>query len=254
MNREQVNIHPLAVVDDQAIIGVGTVVQAFAVVEADVQVGSDCTIMSHAVVKNGTRMGDACTIFHGAVVGADPQDLKYAGESTFVKLGDRVVVREYCTLNRGTAANTDTIIGDDTLLMAYVHVAHDCIIGHHCILANAVTLAGHVEIGHYVTIGGMSAVQQFVKIGDHVYLGGACKVRKDVPPFIKAAREPLKYIGVNKIGLQRRGFTDERIDNIRKFYENLDEDFEYNGLTQESQMDKEHIEAFAKKSKFGIVR
>ena len=152
------------------------------------------------------------------MVGAIPQDLKYKGEKSTLVIEDNVTVRECCTLNRGTEASMTTRIGKGTLLMAYVHVAHDSYVGSNCILANNVNLAGHIEIGNQVIIGGMSAVHQFVKIGDHVMIGGGSLVRKDVPPFVKAAREPLSYVGVNSIGLRRRGYTNEQINHIQDIY------------------------------------
>jgi UDP-N-acetylglucosamine acyltransferase len=212
------SIHPMAVVHPEAKIGKNVVIEPFAVVAADVIVGEGSRIGAHAVIGDGVRMGKNCQIFNGASVGSIPQDLKFAGEYSTLELGDEVVVREFCTLNRGTAAAGSTKIGKKTLLMAYVHVAHDCFIGENCVLANNVTLGGHVEIGDFVVLGGLVAVHQFAKIGSHVMVGGTGKVRKDIPPFILADREPLCYMGVNARGLARRGFSQDQIHRIEEAY------------------------------------
>jgi UDP-N-acetylglucosamine acyltransferase len=170
---------------------------------------------------NGTTIGKDCVIFPGAVLGGDPQDLKYKGENTRLIVEDQVVIREYCTINRGTAASGQTHIKSSALIMAYTHVAHDCIVGHHAVIANGVNLAGHVVIEDYAIIGGMSAIQQFVTVGESAFIGGGTLVRKDVPPFVKAAREPLAFVGVNSIGLRRRGFKEERIRAIKEIYRYL---------------------------------
>jgi UDP-N-acetylglucosamine acyltransferase len=210
--------HSLAAVDTRAQIGKNVVIEPFAVVEGDVVIGDNCWIGSGAVIKNGTRLGNNCQIYHGAVLGADPQDLKYKGEYTLLEVGDHTIVREYATLNRGTGENGLTKVGAHCLLMAYVHVAHDCIVADRCILANNVTLAGHIEVGEHAVIGGMSAVHQFVKIGQHTMISGGSLVHKDVPPYIRAANEPMSYIGINSIGLGRRGFTTEQITTIQDIY------------------------------------
>jgi UDP-N-acetylglucosamine acyltransferase len=208
----------LTFVHPNAKIGKNVQIEPFAYISGDVEIGDNTWIGPHATVMDGTRIGNNCRIFPGAVVGAIPQDLKYKGEASTLIIEDNVTVRECCTLNRGTEASMTTKIGKNTLLMAYVHVAHDCFIGSNCILANNVNLAGHIEIGNHVIIGGISAVHQFVKIGDHAMIGGGSLVRKDVPPYVKAAREPLSYAGVNSIGLRRRGFTDEQINHIQDIY------------------------------------
>jgi UDP-N-acetylglucosamine acyltransferase len=206
------HIHPTAK------LGNYVVVEPFAYIGPHVEIGDHCWIGPHATIMEGATLGKNCQVFPGAVVGAIPQDLKYKGENSTLVVEDDVTIRECCTLNRGTEASMTTRIGKGTLLMAYVHVAHDCFIGENCILANSVNLAGHIEIGNHVIIGGVSAVHQFVKIGDHAMIGGGSLVRKDVPPYVKAAREPLSYAGVNSIGLKRRGFTDETIEQIQEIY------------------------------------
>ncbi len=199
-------------------IGRNVTVGPFTTIEEDVVIGDGCTIGSNVNILNGTRMGSNCKVFPGAVVGATPQDLKFEGESSTLEIGNNVTIREYCTINRGTKANYKTAIGDNCLLMAYVHVAHDCVMGNNCILANNVNLAGHIEVGNFVVLGGLVAVHQFVKVGDHAMVGGGSLVRKDVPPYVKAAREPLSFVGVNVTGLKRRGFTQEQIHGIQDIY------------------------------------
>ena len=213
--------HPLASIERRATIGENVIIEPFAHIEADVVIGDNCWIGSHSVIKNGTRLGENCNVFHGAVLGAVPQDLKFKGEPTTLEIGERTVIREYCTLNRGTTATGRTVVGSDNMLMAYVHVAHDCFIGNHCVIANSVNLAGHVEVGDWAIIGGATQVHQFSKIGGHVMISGGSLVQKDVPPFVKAARNPLSYAGVNTIGLERRGFSREQIVHIQEIYRML---------------------------------
>jgi UDP-N-acetylglucosamine acyltransferase len=169
----------------------------------------------------GARIGKNCRIFPGAVISAKPQDLKFNGEESLVKIGDNTTVREYVTINRGTRANNETTIGSNCLLMAYVHVAHDCVIGDNVILANACNLAGHIVIDNWAIVGGLSAIHQFVHIGSHAMISGGSMVVKDVPPFVKAGRYPLSFIGVNSIGLRRRGFSNERINEVQEIYRHL---------------------------------
>ena len=213
--------HPLASIERRAIIGENVIIEPFAHIEADVVIGDNCWIGSHSVIKNGTRLGNNSQVFHGAVLGAVPQDLKFGGEATMLEIGENNVIREYCTLNRGTSATGRTAIGSHNMLMANVHVAHDCNIGNRCVIANSVNLAGHVEVGDWAIIGGATQVHQFSKIGGHVMISGGSLVQKDVPPFVKAARNPLSYAGVNTIGLERRGFTREQITHIQEIYRML---------------------------------
>ena len=209
------NIHP------DAVIGKGVTISPFTMIGADVQIGDGTWIGPYVSIMDGVRIGKNCKVFPGAILGSVPQDLKYIGEESVLEIGDNVIIREYCTLNRGTIANYKTVIGNNCLLMAYVHVAHDCIVNENVILANNVNLAGHIEIGRYAVLGGLTAVHQFVKIGEHVMIGGGSLVRKDVPPFVRAGREPLSYTGVNSIGLKRRGFTSQQISTIHNIYRAL---------------------------------
>ncbi|PGH38130.1 MAG: acyl-[acyl-carrier-protein]--UDP-N-acetylglucosamine O-acyltransferase [Candidatus Nephrothrix sp. EaCA] len=214
-------IHPLALVHPDAKIGSRVEIEAFASVKGDVVIGDGSYIASHAVIWDGARLGKNVKIFPGASIAAVPQDLKFAGEKTETLIGDNTVIRECVTVSRGTADKMKTKIGSDCLLMAYVHIAHDCLIGNHCIFSNAVQLAGHVHIDDWAILGGTSAVHQFVKIGAHVMVAGGSLVRKDVPPYCKAGREPLSYVGVNTVGLQRRGFSPEKIGEIQEVYRTL---------------------------------
>lgn len=212
---------PLAYVNPQAKVAPNVVIEPFVTIDKNVVIEEGTWIGSNVTIMEGARIGKNCRIFPGSVIAAIPQDLKFAGEDTIVKIGDNVTIREFVTVNRGTRASYETVIGNDTLLMAYVHVAHDCVIGNHVILANASNLAGHITIDDWAIVGGMAAVHQFVHIGMHCMVSGGSLVRKDVPPYSKAAREPLSYVGVNSIGLRRRGFTSEQITNIQEIYRTI---------------------------------
>lgn len=211
----------LAHVHPAARIGENVVIEPFAVIHENVEIGDNCWIGSHAIIMDHAHIGSGTRIFPGAVISAIPQDLKYQGEPSQVIVGDNVTIREYATINRGTVDRHQTVIGDNTLIMAYAHVAHDTYIGRNCVIANSVNLAGHIHVGDWVVIGGMCAVQQFVKLGQHSFLTGGSLVRKDVPPFVKAAREPLSYVGVNSVGMRRRGFSQEDIHHIQDIYRYL---------------------------------
>lgn len=254
------NISKWSEVSEKASIGKGTVIESFAIIKEDVVIGENCWIGPHVTIMPGARIGDNCKIFPGAVICAEPQDLKFGGEYSTMEIGNNVIIREYCTLNRGTEASGKTVIKDNCLLMAYVHVAHDCFIEENAILVNNVNLAGHVSIGKYAILGGLTAVHQFVHIGDHVMVSGGSLVRKDVPPYIKVAREPLSYIGVNSIGLKRRGFEEDRVNRIQDIYrkifikdlslkEALDEVRELNG-----DVDAQNVIQFIEASDRGIVK
>lgn len=209
---------PLAYVHPQAKIADNVVIEPFVTIHKNVEIGEGTWIGSNVTIMEGARIGKNCRIFPGAVISAIPQDLKFDGEDTTVEIGDNTTIREFVTINRGTKANNKTVVGNNCLLMAYVHVAHDCVIGNNCILANAANLAGHINISDFAIIGGLSAVHQFVNIGQHVMISGGSLVRKDVPPFTKAARDPLSFVGINSIGLRRRGFSSEKINEIQEIY------------------------------------
>jgi len=254
-------ISPLAHIHPNAKLGKDVTVDPFAVVEGDVEIGDGTHIMSGAVIMKKVIIGKSCKIFPGAVIGAIPQDLKFNGEDTIVQIGDNTTIRECVTVNRGTKDKWKTVVGSNCLLMAYSHIAHDCILGDHVIIANSVQLAGHVEIGDHAIIGGMAAAIQFSKIGAHTYIAGGTEIIKDVPPYIKAGRSPLSYAGVNSVGLQRRGFTSEKINGISEIYRNI----YLRGLniTQATQIiekelpesdEKTEILEFIKASKRGILK
>jgi UDP-N-acetylglucosamine acyltransferase len=207
-----VNVHP------NARIGSNVIIESFATIQADVEIGEGTWIGPGAVIMDGARIGKNCKIFPGAVISGIPQDMKFQGEITTVEIGDNTTIREYVTVNRGTKARLKTTIGNSTLLMAYVHLGHDCQVGNYCILANSVGLAGEVEVGDWAIIGAMSGVHQFTRIGKHVMISGMSKVAKDVPHYVKAGRDPLSYAGINSIGLKRRSFTSEKIEEIKEYY------------------------------------
>lgn len=209
---------PLSYVHPQAKIANNVVIEPFVTIHKNVEIGEGTWIGSNVTIMEGARIGINCRIFPGAVISAIPQDLKFNNEETFVRIGDNVTIREFVTINRGTKASFETVIGDNSLIMACAHIAHDCNIGKHCIIANAALLAGHINIEDYAIVGGQSAVHQFCNIGPHVMISGGSLVRKDVPPFTKAAREPLSFVGINSIGLRRRGFSPEKIKEIQDIY------------------------------------
>lgn len=209
---------PLSYVHPQAKIADNVVIEPFVTISKNVEIGEGTWVGPNVTIMEHAKIGKNCKVFPGAVIAAIPQDLKYAGEETHVIIGDNTTIRECVTINRGTKYAYKTKVGNNCLLMAYVHIAHDCFVGDNCILANNATLAGHIELGNHVVLGGMCAVQQFVNIGDHAFVSGGSLVRKDIPPFTKAAREPLSYVGVNSIGLRRRGFSNEEIHHIQEIY------------------------------------
>ncbi|MEM6265398.1 MAG: acyl-ACP--UDP-N-acetylglucosamine O-acyltransferase [Bacteroidota bacterium] len=202
-------------------IGDGVHIEPSATLHGEITIGDNCWIGSNVTIYDGARIGNAVRIFPGAVISGIPQDLKFTGERTTLEIGDNTTIRECATLNRGTSYHGRTAIGKNCLIMAYVHVAHDCLIGDHVILANTVNMAGHVEVEDYAIIGGVSAIHQFVKIGAHVMVSGGSKIGKDVPPFIKVGREPLRYEGINSIGLRRRGFDAGIINQLQDIYRYL---------------------------------
>jgi UDP-N-acetylglucosamine acyltransferase len=211
-------IQPLAYIHPQAKIAENVVIDPFVTIHKDVVIGEGTWIGSSATIMNGARIGKNCRIFPGAVISAVPQDLKFGGEDSLVVIGDNTTIRECVTINRGTSDRKETRVGNNVLLMAYTHIAHDCVVGNNCILANGVQLAGHITVDDFAIIGGMTAVHQFVSVGAHVMISGGSLVRKDVPPYTKAGREPLSYVGINSVGLRRRGFSSEKINEIQDIY------------------------------------
>ena len=209
---------PLAYIHPEAKIARNVVIEPFVTISQNVVIEEGSWIGSNVTIMEGARIGKNVKIYPGAVVSAIPQDLKFGGEEKTMEIGDNTVIRECVTLNRGTEATNKTVIGKDCLIMAYTHVAHDCVVGDNCILVNAVQLAGHVNIQEWAIVGGAAAIHQFVNIGAHTMVSGGSLVRKDVPPYTKAGREPLSYAGINSIGLRRRGFSNEKIAEIQEIY------------------------------------
>ncbi|RFC53822.1 acyl-ACP--UDP-N-acetylglucosamine O-acyltransferase [Brumimicrobium aurantiacum] len=254
-------ISNLASVSSDAKIGDGVTIEAFTSIYEDVTIGDGCHIGPNVTIFPGTRIGENCKIYPGAVIGAVPQDLKFGGEYTTVEIGNNTTIRECVTIHRGTSDKLKTSVGDNCLLMGYVHVAHDCTLGNNVILANYVGLSGHVTIDDYAIIEGKAAAQQFVHIGAHSFIGGASLIRKDIPPFVRAAREPLSYAGVNSVGLRRRNFTDNDVKTIEDIYRILfvQNNNISNGLQSlESEMPDSELKStvvdFVKNSDKGIIR
>lgn len=254
-------ISNLALVSTDATLGDGVVVEAFSTIYEDVSIGARTKIHPNVTIYPGTRIGEDCEIFPGAVIGVIPQDLKFDGEYTTVEIGNNTIIRECVTIHRGTKDKLKTSIGNNCLLMTYVHVAHDCQIGNNVILASYTGISGHVIIDEFAILEGKVAVQQFVHIGKHAFIGGASLVRKDVPPFIKAAREPLTFAGVNSVGLRRRGYSDDVVRKIEDVYRilyvqnsNISKGIEaVKSSLEECELTKEII-GFIETSDKGIIR
>jgi UDP-N-acetylglucosamine acyltransferase len=252
---------PLAYVHPEAKVADNVVVEPFVSIDKDVIIGEGTRIGSSVTIMPGVRIGKNCRIFPGAVIGAEPQDLKFKGEYSTVEIGDNTTIREYVTINRGTSAKGKTVVGNNCLLMAYVHVAHDCVVGNNVILVNSTQLAGEVIIDDYAILGGMVAIHQFVHVGSHVMVSGGSLVRKDIPPFIKAGREPLSYVGINSIGLRRRNFSNEKIREVQEIYRyiyqkglNISQAVEVIEAEMPASTERDEILLFIKDSKRGIIR
>jgi len=212
------NIHPTAVVNSKAKLGDNVLIHAYAIIHDNVEVGNDCVIGPHAVLYEGTRIGNRVKIFQGASIANVPQDLSFRNEESLFIIEDDTTIREFVTCHRGTKSTGFSKVGKNCLLMAYTHIAHDCIVGNNCILANGVQLGGHVHVEDYAIIGGMTPVHQFCKVGSHSMTGGGFKIAQDLPPFILAAHHPLKFCGLNVVGLRRRGFSPKDIETLKKAY------------------------------------
>ena len=254
-------ISNLAFIHPDAIIGKDVTIEPFAYIAGNVIIGEGTWVGPNATIMDGARIGKRCRIFPSAVVSGIPQDLKFRGEESTAELGDNTTVREGVTVNRGTAAVGKTVVGNSCLLMAYAHIGHDCAIGNNCIIGNFSGLAGEVKVDDWAILSGGTLVHQFTHIGAHVMIGGGAKVRTDVPPFIKADRDPLSYMGLNSVGLTRRGFEKERIDEIHNIYrviyqngmnisqalDNIEKEFK-------PSPDRDYIMEFIRKSERGIIR
>lgn len=252
---------PLAYVHPGAKIANNVVIEPFVSISNNVIIGEGTWIGSNVTIMEGARIGKNCNIYSGAVISAPPQDLKYSGEETLTVIGDNTTIRECVTINRGTIDRQQTIIGSNCLIMAYSHIAHDCIVGSHCIFSNNSTLAGHINVGNHVILAGMTAIHQFCSIGDHAFISGGSLVRKDVPPYVKAAREPLSYVGINSVGLRRRGFSAEKIREIQDIYRilyqknyNTTQAAEILEAEMEVTRERDEILQFIKDSQRGIMK
>ena len=252
---------PLAYVHPQAKVARNVVVEPFTTINNDVEIGSGTWIGSNVTIMEGARIGKNCRIFPGAVISAIPQDLKFEGEDSLTVIGDNTTIRECVTINRGTSASGKTKIGSNCLIMATAHIAHDCVLGDNSIVVNGVALAGHVIVGKHAIIGGLAAVHQFIHIGDHAMISGGSLVRKDVPPYTKAAKEPLSYVGINSIGLRRRGFSSAKISEIQNIYRILYQK-NYNNsqalsiieAEMEATPERDEIMLFIRNSQRGIMK
>jgi UDP-N-acetylglucosamine acyltransferase len=254
-------VSKLAFVHSDAKIGKDVTIEPFAYVAGNVEIGDGTWVGPNAVILDGARIGKNCKIFPSSVFSGIPQDMKFRGEESTAEIGDNSTVREGVTVNRGTAAVGKTTVGSNTLLMAYVHVGHDCAIGSNCIIGNNAGLAGEVKIDDWAIVSGGTLVHQFSRIGGHVMIGAASRVRIDVPPFIKADREPLAYMGLNTVGLTRRGFEKERIDEIHEIYRAIYQKGMNNtqgiGFVEsnfKSSPHRDYIIEFFRKSERGVIR
>lgn len=248
-------IHPEAKLDPSVQVG------PFVYIDKDVEIGAGTVIDANATILEGTRIGKNCHIFPSAVVGAIPQDLKFKGEKTYVFIGDNTTIRECATVHRGTASKGKTVVGNNCLIMAYSHVAHDCILHDHIIMSNATQLAGEVEVDDWAILGGGTLVHQFSHIGAHVMIQGGTRVNKDIPPFIIAARDPVSYCGINSVGLGRRGFTKEQLSSIQETYRllymsglNVSQALQQITETLPQTPERDLIADFIKASPRGVVR
>ena len=254
-------IHPHTYIHPDARLAENVKVDPFTVIHQDVTIGEGTWISSNVTIMEGVTIGKNCRIFPGAVIGAVPQDLKYKGEQTYVEIGDNTTIREYVTIHRGTSDRWKTSVGNNCLIMAYSHIAHDCCVGNNCIMSNNSQMAGHVMMADYAWIAGFSAIHQFVKIGQNAFIAGGSLVRKDVPPYIKAVRNPLSYGGVNSVGLKRRGFSQEKINQILDIYRiiynkglNTSKALEYIEKELPVTDERDEILSFIRESERGIVK
>lgn len=252
---------PLAYIHPGAKIHPSVVIDPFVTIEGDVEIGEGTRICSNVTIMDGARIGKNCLIYPGAVIAGIPQDLKFQGEETLAIIGDNTTIRECVTVNRGTASKGKTVVGSNCLIMAYSHIAHDCVVGDHVIVANASQIAGEVIVDDYAVIGGGTLIHQFCRVGAHVMVQGGALVNKDIPPFVKAAREPIAYTGVNSIGLRRRGFSNETIREIQDIYRmlylsgmNNTDAIERIEAEMPATKERDEIILFVRNSKRGIIK
>lgn len=254
-------IHPHTYIHQNAKLAENVKIDPFTVIHQNVSIGEGTWIGSNVTIMEGVHIGKNCRIFPGAVLGAVPQDLKFQGEETTVEIGDNTTIREFVTIHRGTRDRWKTVVGDNCLIMAYSHIAHDCSVGNNCIMSNNSQMAGHVIMADYAWVAGFSAIHQFVKIGQHAFIAGGSLVRKDVPPYIKAVRNPLSYGGVNSVGLKRRGFSLEKINQILDMYRiiynkglNTSKALEFIEEEMAASDERDEIIGFIRESERGIIK
>jgi len=255
MNQVLSSIHPKAKIAENVTI------DPFVTIHGDVEIGSGTWIGSNAVIMDGARIGSNCNIFPGAVISAIPQDMKYEGEDSTVEIGNNTTIREFVTVNRGTKSKLKTVVGNNTLLMAYTHIAHDCLIGDNCVMANSVQVAGEVHVDDWSIIGGGCFIHQFCRIGKHVMISGMSGILSDIPPYLRVAGIPVVYQGINYIGLKRREFSKDEIDVIHEIYRiiyqekmNTSQAVEYIEKTFDTQPAKDEVLEFIRASKRGIIK
>lgn len=254
-------ISKLAFIHPDAKIGKDVIIEPFAYIAGNVVIGDETWVGPNSTILDGARIGKKCKIFPSSVVSGIPQDLKFKGEETTAEIGDNTTVREGVTVNRGTAAVGKTVVGNNCLLMAYSHIGHDCAIGNYVIIGNSTGMAGEVKVDDFAIISGGTLVHQFTRVGAHVMVGGGSKIRTDVPPFIKADRDPLTYMGLNSVGLTRRGFEKERIDEIHNIYRviyqkgfNITQAIDEVEKEFKPSHDRDYILEFIRSSERGIIR
>ncbi len=254
-------IHPHTYIHPNAKLAENVKIDPFTVIHQNVSIGEGTWVGSNVTIMEGVHIGNNCRIFPGAVLGAVPQDLKFKGEDTTVEIGDNTTIREYVTVHRGTRDRWKTTVGNNCLIMAYSHIAHDCAVGSNCIMSNNSQMAGHVIMGDYAWVAGFTAIHQFVKIGQHAFIAGGSLVRKDVPPYIKAVRNPLSYGGVNSVGLKRRGFSLDKINQILDIYRiiynkgfNTSKALEFIEEEMAASDERDEIIGFIRDSERGIIK
>lgn len=252
---------PLAFISPEAKIHPSVEIGPFTTIEGNVEIGEGTKIMSNVTIMSGARIGKNCTIFPGAVVGGIPQDLKFRGEDSVAIVGDNTVIRECVTIHRGTASKGKTVVGNHCLIMAYCHVAHDCEVGDYVIMSNAVQLGGEVVVDDYAVIGGGTLVHQFCHLGKNIMIQGGALINKDIPPYVKAAHEPISFNGINSIGLRRKEFTDEQVNTIHEVYRYLYlSGMNFTDAIQKIEEElpatpeRDEVVEFVKNSKRGIIR
>jgi len=258
--RAETRVHETALIDSAAELGEGVEVGPWALIGPGVRIGDGTVVGPRVLIERDTRVGEDCRLANGAVLGTDPQDLKYKGERSLLEIGDRTVVREFATLNRGTEASGRTVVGSDCLVMAYSHVAHDCEIGNHVVIANSVNMAGHVVIEDWAIVGGVTPIHQHVRIGAHAFIGGGSRLPQDIPPYCRAAGNPPKLYGLNSVGLERRGFSPEVRKALKDAYrilfmgrENLSRAVARAELEVAGIPEVKHLLAFIRASERGIT-